>query len=252
MQEHPLFIGTAGWSIASRYVAEFPAQGTHLERYARRLCCVEINTSFYRPHLPETYLRWAESVPDEFRFSVKLPKTITHEAGLVDAEAALDKFLQDIAGLGKKLGVLLAQLPPHLKFEMQTADGFFRLLRGKTASHIALEPRHPSWFGHEAESMMKTHHVARVAADPSRAANGDEPGGWDGLRYFRLHGTPDIYYSDYDAEGLLTIGRRVAASAAGGAEVWCIFDNTANGHALGNAVSLARSLGKPGKEPHDS
>ncbi|MCR5857183.1 DUF72 domain-containing protein [Mesorhizobium sp. J428] len=252
MQQHPLFIGTAGWSIASRYAAEFPAQGSHLERYGKRLGCVEINTSFYRPHQPKTYLRWAASVPDEFRFSVKLPKAITHEAGLVGAEAALDKFLQDIAGLGGKLCVLLVQLPPHLKFETQTAEDFFRLLRGKTASHIALEPRHPSWFCHEAETMMKTHHVARVAADPSRAANGDEPGGWDQLRYFRLHGTPDVYFSDYSAESLLAIGRRVAASSADGAEVWCIFDNTAKSHALGNALSLMRSLGEPGQEPHGS
>ena len=236
-----MFIGTAGWSIASRYAAEFPTQGTHLERYAARLDCVEINSSFYRPHRPETYRRWADSVPDRFRFAVKLPKTITHEARLAGTEAALDRFLKEIDGLGGKLGVLLAQLPPHLRFDAATAESFFRTLRGKTEAHVALEPRHARWFGQEAETLMTTYRIARVAADPSRAAGGDRPAGWRGLAYFRLHGTPEVYYSDYGPERLAAIGRSLARSAASGAEVWCIFDNTANGHALGNALSLSRS-----------
>lgn len=236
-----MFIGTAGWSIASRYAAEFPASGTHLERYSTRLDCVEINSSFYRPHRPETYRRWAASVPDGFRFAVKVPKTITHEARLAGAEAALDRFLKEIDGLGGKLGVLLVQLPPHLRFDAGTAEGFFRALRERTASHVALEPRHASWFGQEAETLMANYRIARVAADPSRAAGGDRPAGWPNLAYFRMHGTPEVYYSDYGPERLAAIGSRLARSAASGAEVWCIFDNTANGYALGNALSLSRS-----------
>lgn len=239
MQKRRLFIGTAGWSIASRYAAEFPASGTHLERYGARLDCVEINSSFYRPHRPETYRRWAESTPDGFRFAVKVPKTITHEARLAGTEAALDRFLKEIDSLGGKLGVLLVQLPPHLRFDAKAAESFFRALREKTASHVALEPRHASWFGQEAETLMTNYRIARVAADPSRAAGGDRPAGWPNLAYFRMHGTPEVYYSDYGPERLDAIGRSLAPSAAGGAEVWCIFDNTANGHALSNALSLA-------------
>ena len=75
-------IGCAGWTIPTEHSAVFGGEGTHLQRYASRFSCVEINSSFYRPHRTTTYARWAASVPDNFRFSVKLPKTITHEQRL--------------------------------------------------------------------------------------------------------------------------------------------------------------------------
>jgi uncharacterized protein YecE (DUF72 family) len=73
----PLRIGTAGWSVPSRYSGTIPAGGSHLERYARRLNAAEINSSFHRPHQRKTYERWACCTPANFRFSVKVPKTMT-------------------------------------------------------------------------------------------------------------------------------------------------------------------------------
>ena len=80
-------VGCAGWSLPRVAWPEFPAAGTHLQRYAVHLNAVEINSSFYRPHQPATYARWAASVPESFRFSVKLPKTITHQQRLRDCDA---------------------------------------------------------------------------------------------------------------------------------------------------------------------
>jgi len=74
MKKRGCFIGTAGWGISARYKDEFPSSGSHLERYAGRLAIVEIDTSFYKPHRRETYERWKGSVPEHFRFSVKMPK----------------------------------------------------------------------------------------------------------------------------------------------------------------------------------
>jgi hypothetical protein len=122
MTPSPLYIGIAGWSVPSRYAAEMPQGGTHLERYARRLNAAEINSSFYRPHQRKTYERWARSVPAGFRFSVKVPKAITHERRLSDCGALLDRFVMEVTGLRDKLGVLLVQLPPKLKFEKRVAD----------------------------------------------------------------------------------------------------------------------------------
>jgi uncharacterized protein YecE (DUF72 family) len=110
----PLRVGTAGWSVPSRYAAEIPPGGSHLERYARRLNAVEINSAFHRPHQRKTYERWARSAPAGFRFSVKLPKVMTHEQRLADCGELLDRFVAEVAGLGDKLGVLLVQLPPNL------------------------------------------------------------------------------------------------------------------------------------------
>ena len=89
-------VGRAGWSLPGAVIADFPADGSHLQRYAGRLSCVEINSSFYRPYRAATYERWAQSVPDDFRFSVKLPRAITHDGQLRNAGAQLDDFLAQV------------------------------------------------------------------------------------------------------------------------------------------------------------
>lgn len=240
MPGSPLRIGTAGWSVPSRYAAEMPEAGSHLERYARRLNAVEINSSFYRPHQRKTYERWARSTPAGFRFSVKMPKAITHEARLTDCEAMLDRFVAEVTGLGDKLGVLLVQLPPSFGFDEQVADRFFRLLRTRLDVPIALEPRHRSWFASGVTGWLADLGIARVAADPAPVAEAGEAGGWTGLAYYRWHGSPRIYYSDYDAAALAALKRKLDESCRQDVPTWCIFDNTAEGAALGNALTLAR------------
>ena len=121
-------VGCAGWSIPREYAEHFPAGGTHLERYAQRLPAVEINSSFYRPHRPQTYARWAASVPDTFRFAVKVPKEMTHTRRLRDSAEPLDRFLSAVAALGPMLGPLLIQLPPSLRFDAVIGAAFFAAL----------------------------------------------------------------------------------------------------------------------------
>jgi uncharacterized protein YecE (DUF72 family) len=124
-------IGTAGWVIPRQSAERSAGEGSHLERYARVMSCVEINSSFHRAHRPATWARWAAAVPEDFRFSVKFPKTVTHEAKLAVQAAALDGFFAETAGLGKKLGVVLVQLPPSLGFEDCPAAEFFEVLRDR-------------------------------------------------------------------------------------------------------------------------
>ena len=231
-------IGTAGWVIPRQSAEMAAGEGSHLERYARVMNCVEINSSFYRAHRPATWARWAEAVPEDFRFSVKFPKTVTHKAKLAVPAAALDGFFAETAGLGKKLGVVLVQLPPSLGFEDCPAVEFFEALRNRWQGAVALEPRHVSWFGADAEELMQRHRVGRVAADPVRkGALALQTGGWRGLAYFRLHGSPRMYYSAYEAEFLAGVARALAGLPEG-TDQWVIFDNTAAGHAFGNAVEL--------------
>lgn len=219
-------VGCAGWSIPKEHEERFPAEGTHLVRYAARFPVVEINSSFYKPHRPTTYARWAETVPADFRFSVKVPKLVTHERRLVDVGDALDSFLAEATQLGEKLGPLLVQLPPSLRFSADIAERFFGSLRDRFAGGVALEPRHPTWFEVEAERLMTKHRVVRVAADPAVVPVAAEPGGWDALVYYRLHGSPKVYYSAYPDEYLEALARTLTR-AAKSADVWCIFDNTA-------------------------
>ncbi len=238
MTQPPFRIGTAGWSVPSLYLDQVPPGGSHLERYARRLNAVEINSSFYRPHRRTSYQRWAQCVPDDFRFAVKLPKAITHEANLADCGALLDRFVDEVTGLGNKLGVLLVQLPPKSVLSKRIADRFFRDLRARIHTDIVLEPRHASWFAPGVDDWLAKRQIARVAADPVRIAGAGDPGGWNQLAYYRWHGSPRIYYSDYGAAALAALRRRLEDNRARGFAVWCIFDNTASGAALGNALTL--------------
>ena len=175
-------IGCAGWSVPSQHQQLFGAKGASLERYATRLDAVEINSSFYRPHQPSTYARWASSVPEDFRFSLKVPKTITHDHRLLGTSALVDRFLAD----------------------------------------------------------CMHHGVNLVAADPAPVAGLEscvlpsDTGAW---RYWRLHGSPKLYYSSYSRAALARLVTRVLQSAQN-ADVWVVFDNTAHGHAAANALLL--------------
>lgn len=235
-------IGTAGWSIAASEVSSFPAEGTALERYARVFRGVEINSSFHRPHRSATWAKWAASVPDDFRFAVKMPKTITHQAKLVDAAALSAQFAEDVKPLGEKLAVLLVQLPPKLGFDARVAERFFTEVRGMSEAEIACEPRNAGWFEEEADALLERLRVARVAADPALSAAAAASGGWRGLAYWRLHGSPVMYRSSYGDEALDRYAANISAARAAGADAWCMFDNTASSEATGNALSLTARL----------
>ena len=235
-------VGCAGWSLPRAVMSHFPTEGTHLQRYAARLPCVEINSSFYRPHRTETYARWADSVPAEFRFAVKLPRTITHEARLRSAGAELDRFLAQVGGLGDRLGCVLIQLPPSLAFERAQVKRFLDALRRRHGGAAVVEPRHASWFTDCADALLANHRIGRVAADPALVATASLPGGDRRLSYFRLHGSPRMYFSIYTQSFLRVLAGQLRAEQAAGAECWCIFDNTAHGGAMPNALLATKLL----------
>jgi uncharacterized protein YecE (DUF72 family) len=237
----PVRVGCAGWSIPRPAAAYFASVGSHLERYSQVFNSCEINSSFYRPHKKETWERWARSVPAEFQFSVKAPKTITHEAKLNCSSEVLSAFLEQIKFLGDKLGPVLIQLPPSLEFDQARAGKFLTLLRQKYAGDVVWEPRHKSWFSIRVDDLLKEFHVARVAADPACGPTARQPGGLTSLAYFRLHGSPRRYYSAYSDDFLDALSSQ-AANLAPRARVWCVFDNTASGAAVQNALALTARL----------
>lgn len=238
----PVYIGCAGWSLPRAYWSTFPAHGTQLQRYATQLTAVEINSSFYRQHRPQTYLRWARSVPSEFRFSVKLPKLITHVQRLQNCDVVLDEFLSQCMQLGDSMGCLLIQLPPSLTYDDVTAEAFFLTLRSRYAGGVVLEPRHETWLN--ANALLVEQRIGQVAADPSPFAGGEAPSGWPGIRYWRLHGSPRIYHSAYDRSHLQALADNLQSSMQDAIPTWCIFDNTASGFALDDALTLQALLGK--------
>ena len=197
-----IHIGTAGWALPRPFRERFTGSGSNLTRYSGVFSATEINSSFYRLHLPKTYARWAASVPEPFRFSVKLPRTITHERRLERADEKLDAFLDAVGALGISLGCLLVQLPPSFVFAPSTMEAFLVALRERYAGHVAIEPRHPTWFDPESLALLTQYRCAQVAADPARVPAAAEARGWTGFEYWRLHGSPRVYFSSY-ADGYL-------------------------------------------------
>ncbi len=226
-------IGTAGWSIPKRYAHLFPADGTHLQRYASKFPITEINQTFYKLPRPSTLQKWADTTPADFRFSVKLHRNFTHFHKLKSTQE-LKEFIEAVSHLGNKLFSILVQLPPSLQFDKNIAASFLTLLRDFFHGYIAIEPRHASW--QEAEDLLKKLQIARVAANPVRYGNDCKPGGYEDFLYYRLHGSPKIYYSEYSKDFLQDLAVSLLAHPA--KEKVVIFDNTASGAAIKNALEL--------------
>lgn len=230
-----LIVATAAWSIPKSVVDRFPRQGSVLERYAAVFKGVEINSTFYRRHRPDTFARWAGSVPNDFRFAAKIPKAITHGRRMEAIEDEFADFLADISPLGGKLGPLLCQLPPNLAFDRMIAKRALASMRERHVGEIVLEPRHPTWASEDARAILENLSIERVLADP--------PVIWDASdfisppRYIRLHGKPKIYYSAYTTDEIRDFHDLAAP------EGWCVFDNTALGSATENALAML-ALGK--------
>jgi uncharacterized protein YecE (DUF72 family) len=208
----------------------FPAEGSALMRYSAVFSAVEINSTFYRRHRLQTFQRWTDSVPEDFRFSVKLPKLITHEKRLADIEELFVEFLGDIAPLAAKLGPLLCQLPPTLEFGGAGVISGLSFMQKSHTGRIVVEPRHQSWATPLAGELLHELSIDRVSADSGRIT-GSLPEG-SGFRYLRLHGKPRVYYSSYSDEEVSAYSKML------GPGDWCIFDNTASGAAAENALEM--------------
>lgn len=239
-----VLVGLAGWSEAtSRQSGFFPAPKSSglssLARYASAFDFVEINSTFYRQVRAATFARWAEDVPDGFRFSVKMHRLVTHYTRLKRPDL-LDPFFESVSGLGKKLGAVLVQLPPSLAFDPGVAENFFDALRRRYPGPVACEPRHASWEEPAVAKMLRGHRVGLVRTDVPGAA---EKGG--GARipvYVRLHGTPRRYYSAYSSGQLRQLAAFLRADAR--RERFVVFDNTAGSAAVRNAAELLALLGQ--------
>jgi uncharacterized protein YecE (DUF72 family) len=240
-------VGLAGWSNPPAKRFERASDQTHLSYYAAHFSCVEINSSFYRAHQCATYARWRDETPAPFRFSVKMPRSVTHESHLKRCAAEVARFYEDIAALQPKLAAVLVQLPPSLEFNGRAVRTFFSSVPRLRGTKVVCEPRHSSWFTSAVDRTLRDAGVSRVAADPARCPGAEIPGGARRFAYFRWHGAPHLYYSKYSEARLAAFVATVRATKA--SEVWCVFDNTARHAAWDDALKFVAALQS---HPHKS
>ncbi len=239
-------VGTAAWTIAKASQSEFPDEGSHLTRYSQVLNGVEINSSFYKDHLPKSYSRWADETPEGFEFAVKLNRRFTHDQRLKIDERDFTEWFETVAHLGTKLGPLLVQMPPSLQLQAPTARRFFSLLRENFDGAIACEPRHPSWIQQEALRLFEDYRITKVEADPDPIPVEPEDLPATGLRYLRLHGSPEIYKSQYSNDFIESLAIDLVSTHSVHEHLdsaWVIFDNTTFGYATEDALNLQSHLG---------
>ncbi|MCI2238686.1 DUF72 domain-containing protein [Paenibacillus sp. TRM 82003] len=264
-------VGTSGWTYAEWRGVFYPPglpQRLEPEHVAARLPTVELNASFYALQRPQSYLSWAQRTPPGFRFSVKGWRAVTHERRLVDVQGALAGFFgSGVLALGEKLGAVLWQLPPSLRFDPEVMARFCALLPRTTTAAAelaasraiapgtatspgtveerplrhAVEVRHRSHESPELADVLRAHGVALVTADTG--------GRWPLLleqtadfSYVRLHGSPELYVSGYGDAALEDWATRVQAWSAGERDVFVYFDNTMAARAPFDALALARLL----------
>src|SRR6201996_3417025 len=187
--------GIAGWANPPSYKTHRSAPQSHLAYYAEHFSCVEINSSFYRPHRKSTYQTWKSATPASFRFSVKMPRAITHECALRHAGREITEFFDGIEALQPKLGAVLIQLPPSLEFSAALVRAFFKSLPKLGGVRLVCEPRHATWFTGAADALLERLDVSRAATDPSAFPAAKRAGGSRAFGYFRWHGSPRMYYS---------------------------------------------------------
>jgi uncharacterized protein YecE (DUF72 family) len=181
-------------------------------------------------------------VGDDFRFSVKLPKAISHARASAYQDADVERFADEVAGLGEKLGAVLVQFPPSRAYRREDAETLFQALGLRLPCPLVCEPRHATWFAPSVERLLDDLQISRVGADPPPAPGADVPGGSPSIRYHRLHGSPLIYYSEYTPVALDSLHSTLDTEARAVTDIWCIFDNTAAGAATSNALELVARL----------
>ena len=237
--------GISGWRYAPWRSVFYPAglpQRRELEHASRRLTSIEINGSFYALQKPESYQSWAAQTPDDFVFSVKGPRFVTHMKKLADVRVPVANFFASgVLALGPKLGPVLWQLPPNLGFHPDRLAAFFDLLPRSTAAaaqlatehderlddrawtttdvdrplrHV-LEVRHPSFEVPEFVTLLREHGIGMVVADAAGRWPVIEDVTAD-LVYVRLHGETELYASGYDDDALDRWAAKVRAWADGG------------------------------------
>lgn len=253
-----IHIGTSGWTYEEWKNIFYPSDLPNAERlnyYSRHFKTVEINSSFYHEIRDTTYINWYEKTPDNFIFSVKINRFITHIKKLNDPRESWERFIGNANSLKEKLGPILFQLPPNLEADKERIENLLKIVPKKYK--IAIEPRHPSWFSDEVYEILKKYNAVMVIAEsggrwPSvntenqNAINlSEQAGRVSGIAdfiYIRMHGPSGSYDSKYSAAELKNWAEKIKSREKEGMDIYVYFNNDAHGYAVENAEALKSLL----------
>lgn len=269
MPKRKIYIGTSGWAYEHWRDIFYPknvSSSRYLDFYTKKFKTVEINSSFY--HLPKesTFQKWYQETPKHFLFSVKASRFITHIKRLKDCQKSLEVFLKRAFLLREKLGPILFQMPPGFKAEAEGLKKFLNYFskykstgqrkkfmttpqkaRSVTQSEInnlllriTFEFRHKNCFKKEIYDILRKHNIALCFADTPNYPYAEEETA--DFIYLRLHGHIQLYASCYSKVELKKWAEKIKKWRAKGKDIYCYFDNDAQGFAVKNALELLEQM----------
>ena len=232
-----IHIGTSGWHYdhwKGSFYPEDLAEDGLLEYYSGRFSTVEINNTFYQLPSDDTVNTWKAAAGDDFVFSVKASRYITHMKKLKDPGDALKRFFHCIAPLGDRMGPVLFQLPPRWRRDAGRLEDFLEMLPPE--NRYAFEFRDRSWLDEDVFRILREHGAALCIYDLAGFTSPGEVTA--GHVYVRLHGPDGAYRGSYDPQTLSGWIGAFSSWASQGREVYCYFDNDQEGNAVADAIAM--------------
>ncbi len=245
LKRNAIFIGTSGWSYKHWKEIFYPLDLKSTEwllYYTKTFSITEINSSFY--HLPkkETVENWVKKVPDNFLFCPKMSKYLTHFKRLNEPEEPLERFFEIFEPMKNKMGPVLVQLPPTLKFNYDVVENFYTVLKKKYREYsFAMEVRHATWMEEESLTLMTKYDMAFVISQSGKRFPYAETVTAKNI-YVRFHGPKELYASDYDDETLQKFAALFKQWKKEGHTIWVFFNNDIFGYAIKNGITLKRMV----------
>ena len=237
-------VGTSGWQYDDWRGVVYPdGMGTPrwLSHYVTLFPTVEVNSTFYRLAKRPAVQRWRDTAPAGFEFVCKGSQFITHRLKLKDAAGAVERFYEPLEPLRDRLAVVLWQLPPRWRRNVERLDEFLGLLP-RDHRH-AVEFRDEDWFHDEVYELLDRHGIGHVWLSSSLTEHHELVTTGDHL-YMRFHGLgEDAYRWDYGEAELARWADRLRAATEDGTPAWVFFNNDYEGHAVRNGHRLMELLG---------
>ncbi len=243
MRKGKYYIGTSGWNYKhweKEFYPEDIKRKDWLNYYIQKFDTVELNSTFYKLPKREVFKNWKNKTPDNFIFSVKGSRFITHNKKLNDPKEFVSNFLKNANGLGRKVGVTLFQLPPNLNYNEEKLKNFVKIL--PKTKRFTIEFRNQTWWNENAIKILEENNIAfcifelgNVTSPKIISAD---------FIYLRLHGPDEKYKGSYDRSALSIWGKNFKKWSKEGKDIYCYFDNDEKAYAPKNALQLKELLNK--------
>lgn len=236
-----IHVGTSGWSYKHWKEIFYPPKlkaTLWFDFYAQHFKTTEINASFYRLPSVDTVTKWTDNAPADFLFCPKMSRYLTHMKKLNDPEDTLDRFFDVFHPMQKKMGPVLIQLPPFLKFNYNKAEQLYYLLKGKYKQYsFVMEVRHETWMHEDSLTLMTKYDIGLVISQSGVEFPYSEMITAKNI-YVRFHGPKGLYASSYSDEMLKKFASKFKQWTKEGHVVWAFFNNDIHGYAIGDAKRL--------------